>query len=86
MTQLQCRGESDEVTAGVNLRKPLQLLGLRCSHSFVQRTRVQRLKNSVNVIAARMTRPNMQSAIDYPARIALIADVRKNTIFAFASN
>ena len=86
ITQLQCCGEYNEMSAGINLRKPLQLLGLLCRISFVQRHRAQRLKNSLGVIATCVTRPNMQSAIDYLEHIALIADVRKNTIFAFASN
>lgn len=86
MTQLNCCSESYEIIAGVNLRKPLQLLGLLCPLSFAQRHRARQLKNSFNVIAARVTRPNMQSAIGYLACIALIVDARKNTIFAFASN
>lgn len=76
MTQLKCCGESYEIIAGVNLRKPLQLLGLLCRISFVQRHRAQRLKNSLGVIATCVTRPNMQSAIDYFEHIALNADVR----------
>jgi hypothetical protein len=85
-TQLKCRGDSYEITSDVNLRKPLQLLGLLCPLSFAQRHRARQLKNSLDVIAARVTRPNMQSAIDYVACTALIADARKNTMFAFASN
>ena len=86
MTQLKCCSESYDIIAGVNLRKPLQLLGLLFPLSFAQRHRARQLKNSLDVIAARVTRLNMQSAIDYLACIAMIADARKNTIFAFASN
>ena len=75
MTQLKCCGESHEITARVNLLKPLQLLGLLCPLSFAQRHRARQMKNSLDVLGARVTRANAQLAIDYLACTALIADV-----------